>query len=286
MIAPQHALLRGFGVVASLAAFCMIGLGLGAQYLPLAVIALTCLGMLVVLARPEPIESAAMRMGWAVAGPLYMGALFGAVVLLFRHPHGGSWVMLALLCGFLSDTARLLRRPLMGKRKLAPTRFAEEDGRGRDRRARRRLVRRGARALLVLARARVAECDCVVAARDGVRSGRRPVRVADQAQRRGEGQRHDAARARRHPRPQRCDAVQRRRDLGLRVAVRADRQRDARLEPAMARASRAAISAAVMRASHTRALCAHDAKHVLRGLVLPGALIAELIASASTNPSQ
>src|SRR6185295_18207861 len=68
MIAPQHALLRGFGVAASLAAFCVVGLGWGAQYLPLAVIALTCLGMLVVLARPEPLESAAMRMGWAIAG--------------------------------------------------------------------------------------------------------------------------------------------------------------------------------------------------------------------------
>src|SRR6476620_6747165 len=73
MIAPQHALVRGFGVLGSAAAFFMIGLGLGGQFLPLCVIGLTCLGMLVALARPEPLEGAAMRMGWAIAGPLYLG---------------------------------------------------------------------------------------------------------------------------------------------------------------------------------------------------------------------
>lgn len=121
MIAPQHALLRGFGVLASLAAFCIIGLGLGTQLLPLALIGLTCLGMLVALARPEPLEGAALRMGWAIAGPLYLGVLFGAVILLFRHAHGGSWVMLAMLCGFLSDTAGYFVGRSLGKHKLAPT---------------------------------------------------------------------------------------------------------------------------------------------------------------------
>jgi phosphatidate cytidylyltransferase len=120
MIAPQHALLRGFGVVASVAVYCMIGLGIGIQHLPLAVIGLACLGMLFALARPEPLEGAAMRMGWLIAGPLYLGALFGALALLFRHPHGGSWVMLALLCGFLSDTAGYFVGRSLGKRKLAP----------------------------------------------------------------------------------------------------------------------------------------------------------------------
>jgi hypothetical protein len=34
----------------------------------------------------------------------HVTAVFGAVGLLFQQPHGGSWVLLALLCGFLSDT--------------------------------------------------------------------------------------------------------------------------------------------------------------------------------------
>jgi phosphatidate cytidylyltransferase len=77
--------------------------------------------MLVTLVRPEPISQAATRMGWAMAGPLYMGGLFGAITAVFRHEHGGSWVLLALLCGFLSDTAGYFVGRKLGQRALHPT---------------------------------------------------------------------------------------------------------------------------------------------------------------------
>jgi phosphatidate cytidylyltransferase len=120
MVAPQQMLLRVFGTLASLATYCVIGFGLGGQHLALGMVALTCVGMLVSLAQPEPLEGAALRMGWAIAGPLYIGALFATLILLFRHAHGGSWVMLALLCGFLSDTAGYFVGRSLGRRKLAP----------------------------------------------------------------------------------------------------------------------------------------------------------------------
>src|SRR4051794_15530244 len=71
MVAPQQMLLRVFGTLASLATYCVIGFGLGGQHLALGMVALTCVGMLVSLAQPEPLEGAALRMGWAIAGPLY-----------------------------------------------------------------------------------------------------------------------------------------------------------------------------------------------------------------------
>jgi phosphatidate cytidylyltransferase len=119
MIAPEHRVLRGWGVASSVLAFCAIGLAIAPAQLALGLIALACGGMLTVLAQPEPIESAATRMGWAVAGPIYMGGLFGALAALFRHPHGGSWVMLSLVCGFFSDTAGYFVGRKFGRRKLA-----------------------------------------------------------------------------------------------------------------------------------------------------------------------
>jgi phosphatidate cytidylyltransferase len=120
MLAPEHRLLRAWGTAASLGVFCLLGLGAAPQLQALGMIALTCVGMLIALARPEPLEQAAARTGWAVAGPLYIGGLFGATVLLFRHSLGGSWVMLALLCGFLSDTGGYFVGRRFGKHKLAP----------------------------------------------------------------------------------------------------------------------------------------------------------------------
>jgi phosphatidate cytidylyltransferase len=76
--------------------------------------------MLVALARPAPLEHAAARMGWSLAGPLYLGTLFGAIARLYDHRHGGSWVMLALLCGFLSDTGGYFVGRKLGKHRLAP----------------------------------------------------------------------------------------------------------------------------------------------------------------------
>jgi phosphatidate cytidylyltransferase len=76
--------------------------------------------MLLCLSKPEPIASAASRMGWSIAGPLYVGATFGALAAIFHRDHGGSWVVLTLLFSFMSDTAGYFVGRKWGKRKLSP----------------------------------------------------------------------------------------------------------------------------------------------------------------------
>jgi phosphatidate cytidylyltransferase len=120
MVAPQHLLLRIYGTAASLAVFMLVALPAAQRWTLASMIALTCIGLAVGLREPEPVDRAAARMGWAVAGPLYMGALFGAIASLFAREHGGSWVVLALVFGFFSDTAGYFVGRRFGKRPLAP----------------------------------------------------------------------------------------------------------------------------------------------------------------------
>jgi phosphatidate cytidylyltransferase len=119
MVAPLHRALCAWGVLASLGVFALIAVEPWSRYLAPGVVAMTCIGMLVVLAAPEPLETASNRVGWSIAGPLYMGALFGAVAQLFNREHGGSWVMLALFCAFWSDTAAYFVGRRFGKHKLS-----------------------------------------------------------------------------------------------------------------------------------------------------------------------
>jgi phosphatidate cytidylyltransferase len=122
MIAPRHPHQRVWGTLASAITFALVGLVGEARWFALGAIALTCGGMLISLFKPKPLETAALRMGWTVAGPLYVGALFAALVLLFRREeYGGSWVLLALLCGFISDTAGYFVGRAYGKRPLNAT---------------------------------------------------------------------------------------------------------------------------------------------------------------------
>src|SRR5262249_48605983 len=72
MVASEHRLLHAWGVLASVCMFCLVGFDLN-TWLPLGAVAITTIGMLVALVRPEPLPLAAVRMGWSVAGPLYMG---------------------------------------------------------------------------------------------------------------------------------------------------------------------------------------------------------------------
>jgi phosphatidate cytidylyltransferase len=120
MLAPGQRLLQLWGVAASSAVYALFAVERGQAFATLAMILLSCGGMLVVLVQPEPIERAALRMGWAVAGPLYIGGLFATTALLFRQPNGGSWVLLALLCAFWSDTGGYFVGRHYGKHKLAP----------------------------------------------------------------------------------------------------------------------------------------------------------------------
>jgi phosphatidate cytidylyltransferase len=72
------------------------------------------------LIKVEPVNHVAARAGWSIAGPLYLGALFGVIALLFSHPHGGEWVLLAMLYAFWSDTFGYFVGRRFGKHPLYP----------------------------------------------------------------------------------------------------------------------------------------------------------------------
>lgn len=120
MVAPRQVVVHAWGVAASVCVFGCFAIAPETRVLGLVVVGLVCGGMLVALATPEPIESAAQRMGWALAGPLYVGGLFGTVVATFAEGRRSSWVILALLCGFISDTAGYFVGSRWGKRPLYP----------------------------------------------------------------------------------------------------------------------------------------------------------------------
>jgi phosphatidate cytidylyltransferase len=72
------------------------------------------------LTRPDPIEGASARIGWLIAGPLYLGALLGVIGLLFLRERGGYWVLLAMLVTWLGDSAAYFVGRSIGRHKLYP----------------------------------------------------------------------------------------------------------------------------------------------------------------------
>lgn len=118
IVTPQHRHLRVFGVIASLAVYCAFVVAPPAPVQTAVLLGVVCAGMLASLIRVEPIATASVRMAWAIAGPFYIGGLFGVIALLFQQPHGGEWVLLSMLSGFWSDTGGYFVGRAYGKHKL------------------------------------------------------------------------------------------------------------------------------------------------------------------------
>lgn len=118
MLAPGDRLLALLGPPATLVVFGAVALPWAQPHAIHALVALTVVGFSLCLTGREPVERAALRMGWLLAGPLYLGGLFGTIADLFRYPSGGSWVVLALICGFFSDTGGYFVGRRWGKRAL------------------------------------------------------------------------------------------------------------------------------------------------------------------------
>ncbi|MCA9609263.1 MAG: phosphatidate cytidylyltransferase [Myxococcales bacterium] len=76
-------------------------------------------GPLAVLVRPDPLDKAALRMGWLIGGPIYVG---GAIAAIARLQHlndsGGVWVVLAMALAWGSDTGGYFAGRAFGKHKL------------------------------------------------------------------------------------------------------------------------------------------------------------------------
>ncbi len=118
MVAPQHRLVRAWGILATGGIFALVAGALDPAWLLASQLLLVCGAMLVSLPRVEPMEQAALRMGWAIAGPLYLGGLFGLIARVFTVPHGGQWALLSMLFAFWSDTGGYFAGRAFGKHKL------------------------------------------------------------------------------------------------------------------------------------------------------------------------
>ncbi len=77
-------------------------------------------GVLMPLARPEPLERAGQHLAWLIAGPLYVGGLFASLGRIHAGEHGGAWVLLAMWIAWSSDTGAYFAGRFFGRHKLAP----------------------------------------------------------------------------------------------------------------------------------------------------------------------
>lgn len=82
------------------------------------IIGLFLSGPLMTLVSPDPLEKAAERMGWLIAGPLYIGGAIAAMAKLHHLESGGTWVVLAMALAWGSDTGGYFAGRAFGKHKL------------------------------------------------------------------------------------------------------------------------------------------------------------------------
>jgi phosphatidate cytidylyltransferase len=121
MTVPAHALLRYWGVLSTLIAFGPLSGLVPEVFLVPSIVVVICGGLLASLISATPVETAGLRMGWSIAGPFYLGALFGVIVRLFEHPHGGEWIVVVMIYAFGSDTMGYFVGRAFGRHKLYET---------------------------------------------------------------------------------------------------------------------------------------------------------------------
>ncbi len=106
-------------VIATAAANAVLTFAPTGEALTALLLGLFVMGPLVVLARPDPLEKAALRMGWLIAGPIYIGGAIAAIAKLHHLVEGGgTWVVLAMALAWGSDTGGYFAGRAFGKHKL------------------------------------------------------------------------------------------------------------------------------------------------------------------------
>lgn len=121
MTAPGERGFRVIGVAASLIMWASISLPWPVNPLPFTGILLATLAMVAGLVRPDPVETATTRIGWLMAGPIYIACTMSALDLLHGLPkHGGGFVFLSMALAWLSDTGAYFAGKFFGKHKLYP----------------------------------------------------------------------------------------------------------------------------------------------------------------------
>jgi len=89
-----------------------------ADHLMALLFGLVLTGALSVLVQPDPMSQAGWRMGWLIAGPLYIGGAIAAIAKLHHLEHGGTWVVLSMMLAWGSDTGGYFAGKAFGKHKL------------------------------------------------------------------------------------------------------------------------------------------------------------------------
>lgn len=90
----------------------------GVEVLVAGVLAIVIAGALSILAGPDPMETAAMRMGWLIGAPFYIGGCVAMIAKVHQLDNGGSWVVLCMALAWMSDTGGYFAGKAFGKHKL------------------------------------------------------------------------------------------------------------------------------------------------------------------------
>ena len=120
MIAPGERLLQAIVIFGTIAVASTRVLSGDPHLMEAVMIAIAIFTLLGALVRPDPVEKAALRIGWMFGAPIYGGMLLSSIALVHRFEDGGSWVLLAMLVAWLSDTLAYFAGKFFGKRKLYP----------------------------------------------------------------------------------------------------------------------------------------------------------------------
>jgi phosphatidate cytidylyltransferase len=113
-------LLHVWGVIATLGLAETMIHASSAEMMTVALLGVAGGGTMMGLFAPEPHAAAGLRTAWLIAGPVYIGALLGALGKLHLLEHGGAWVLLAMWLAWASDTGAYFAGRYFGKRKLYP----------------------------------------------------------------------------------------------------------------------------------------------------------------------
>lgn len=120
MVAPGDRLLQGIVVSGTVLLSAARILANDAAVVDGALFVVAFLALLGALLRPDPVDEAARRIGFMLAGPLYAGFLLSSIALVHAYPSGGSWVLLCMFVAWLSDTFAYFGGKFFGKHKLYP----------------------------------------------------------------------------------------------------------------------------------------------------------------------
>lgn len=118
MVIREKAALKVWLVVATMSVTAVLTFAPTAEALVALLFGVVMTGALAALAWPDPLGEASGRMGWLIAGPLYIGGGLAAIAKLHHLDDGGTWVVLSMALAWGSDTGGYFAGKAFGRHKL------------------------------------------------------------------------------------------------------------------------------------------------------------------------